>query len=127
MPYFLWVMLSLIAYIGGAIILVRVTPMLLLRSYDEGLFMGIAALAILGALLAFGAVVITYGIFSGNFGIRVLDFFFLAGIILIAIQLAFRSWRPHPMHTIMASRIIVGSYVVFLILASCYLIVLLFL
>ncbi len=127
MQNFLWVMLSLIVYIGGVIILVRVTPMLLIHSYDESLFMGIAALDILGALLAFGAVVITYGIFSGNFAIKVLDFFFLVGIILIAIQLAFRLLQPRTMSTIMTSRIIMGSYIVFLILASCYLIVLLFL
>src|SRR5579863_3419773 len=82
MPFALWTLLSLVVYVGGLVILVWVTPHLLVRSSDEGLFMGIAAADIFGGMLAFGAVTITFGIFSGNFGSRVLDFFLLIGILI---------------------------------------------
>ena len=127
MQYFLWTLASLISYAGGLIILIRVTPMLLVRSYDEGLFMGIAALDILGALLAFGAVVITYGVFSGNFAIKVLDFAFLLGIIIVSVRLAFASFQRRSLtDTLVASRFIAGGYALFLVVASLYCIVLLF-
>lgn len=127
MQYFLWTLASFISYIGGLIILVRVTPMLLVRSYDEGAFMGVAALDILGALLAFGAVVITYNLFNGNLAIKILDFAFLLGIIGISGRLALASFRPRSMkNTLLVSRILAGGYTLFLILASLYLLVLLF-
>ena len=40
--------LSLAAYICGLVMLVKVTPHLLKRNFDEGFFMGIAAADILG-------------------------------------------------------------------------------
>lgn len=127
MPYFLWTLASFIGYIGGLILLVRVTPMLLVRSYDEGAFMGVAVLDILGALLAFGAVVITYNLFNGNLAIKILDFAFLLGIIGVSGRLSLASFRPrYERNTLLASRIIAGSYTLFLILASLYLLVLLF-
>lgn len=127
MPYFLWTLASFISYIGGLVLLIRVTPMLLVRSYDEGAFMGIAALDIIGALLAFSAVVITYNLFSGTLATKLLDFAFLLGIIAISARLAFTSFRPRSTtNMLVASRIIVGGYTLFLIFASLYLIVLLF-
>lgn len=127
MQYVLWTLVSLIGYIGGLIILIRVTPMLLVRSYDEGLFMAIAALDILGAILAFGAVVITYGIFTGNLAIKILDFCLLVGILLVCVRQALVSFRPRSIaNKPLASRIITGGYASFLILASLYCIVLLF-
>ncbi len=44
MLYFLWVLVSIVAYIAGLTILIKVTPKLISRSFDEGLFVGIAAL-----------------------------------------------------------------------------------
>ncbi|MBV8822325.1 MAG: hypothetical protein JO123_06000, partial [Ktedonobacteraceae bacterium] len=68
----LWTLISIVIYIGGLVIIARMTPMMPSHAFDEGVFMGLAALAILGALLAFGAIVVTYFLFSGNIGVRAL-------------------------------------------------------
>ena len=46
--------LSLAAYICGLVMLVKVTPHLLKRNFDEGFFMGIAAADVFAGLLIFG-------------------------------------------------------------------------
>src|SRR6185312_6777173 len=84
MSYFLWTLGSIVAYVGGLMIILRVTPRLLQRKFDEGLFMGMAALNVLGALLIFSAVVITLAIFSGALAVRVLDFLLLLGVLILA-------------------------------------------
>ena len=43
-----WTLACLCAYIGGLIVLVRVTPLLLIRRYDDGYFMAIAAADVFG-------------------------------------------------------------------------------
>jgi hypothetical protein len=127
MSYFLWIVGSLIAYIGGLVVILRVTPRLLASSYDEGLFMGIAALDILGALLAFGAVVITFALFNGAIGVRVLDFLFLFGILLVGLRMAWMSYRPRLMaRTFYTSRIITGVYCLCLAIAAIYYIIRMF-
>jgi hypothetical protein len=127
MPFALWTLLCLVAYIGGLIILLWVTPHLLLRSYDEGLFMGIAVADVFGGMLAFGGVVFIYGIFSGNFGSRVLDFLLLIGILVVGGRMSLGSFRPrYYSGTYVASRIIAGSYGLFLALAALFYIVILF-
>ncbi|GAC1434121.1 MAG: hypothetical protein PVS3B3_06870 [Ktedonobacteraceae bacterium] len=127
MQYVLWVITSLIAYIAGVYILLRVTPMLLHRQYDEGFFMGIAALDILAALLAFGGIIIPLLLFSGSIGIRIFAVLLLLGILFVAIRLANRSLRPRiTSGTFRTSRIIAGSYSIFLILASLYYLVQIF-
>jgi hypothetical protein len=126
MPYFLWTCICLIAYVGGLIVLTKVTPQLLTRSYDDGLFMAIAAGDILGGLLVLGAVALTFGIFSGNIGIRILDFFLLVGVIVVAARLSMRSFRARRSRTIGSSRIAAGTYCLALALISLYFIILLF-
>ncbi len=126
MPFFLWTCICLVAYVGGLIILAQVTPQLLTRSYDEGLFMAIAAADILGGLLIFGAVAVTFGIYSGNFGVRVLDFFLLIGIIVVAARLSFSSLQARRSVTITSSRVAAGTYCLVLVLISLYFIILLF-
>ena len=118
---------SLLAYGVGLVIIVRTTPLLFVRSFDEGLFMGIAALDILGAMLSFGAFVITYSLFNGNLPIKVLDFFMLVGITIIAASFARSSFRPRTVTgTVRTSRIMTGSYGIFLVLIALYCLVLLF-
>jgi len=127
MPFALWTVLCLVAYIGGLIILLRMMPLLLMHSYDEGYFMGIAAAGVFGGMLAFGAVAITFGIFSGNFGSRVLDFLLLIGILFVGGRLSIRSFRSrHFSGTNLLSCIIAGSYGAFLALAALFYIVMLF-
>jgi hypothetical protein len=127
MSYFLWVLVSLVAYIGGLIIIWQVTPRLLARSYDEGLFMAIAALDIVGALLAFGAVVVTFALFNGALGIRIMDFILLVGILFLGVRMAWFSFRPRLLaNTVRVSRIIAAVYCLCLALAALYYIVQIF-
>lgn len=127
MSGFLWVVVSLIAYIGGLVIIWQVTPRLLGRSFDEGLFMAIAALDIVGALLAFGGVVVTFAFFNGAIGIRIMDFLLLIGILLLGVRMAWFSFRPRLLaNTVRVSQVIAGVYCLCLALAALYYIVQMF-
>ena len=125
MIYFWWTIACLIAYIAGLVLLMRVTPLLLVRAYDQGLFMAIAAVDILGGIFAFGAVAVTFALFSGNFGVRVLDFLLLVGIVIVGIRMSIRSFRPSEAKTNRISRIVAGTYCLVLALAALYYLVLL--
>ena len=115
---------SIIAYIGGIILLLWITPQILSHRYDEGFFMLFAAADIFGGLLVFGAVGVTFALFNGVGAVRVFDFFLLAIIIGISLRLAFRSFRPRSragMERI--SGVLVGSYFMLLVVAALYAIV----
>jgi len=128
MQQFLLTLACLIAYAGGLVILVKVTPRLLGLSFDEGMFMGIAAADVFGAILAFGAVGITFALFNGYLAIRGLDFLLLVGILIVGIRMSLRSFRPHSIKgTFPVSRVAAGSYCLLLCVAALYLMVWLFL
>ena len=130
MLFVLGTLASLIAYIGGLFIVIKVTPLLLFRQYDEGLFMGIAAADIVGGILAFAAVMVTFALFNGTQNVitRVFDTVLLVGIFLIAVRMSLHSFRPRIVAgTFLVSRVLAGSFCLLLILAAIYAIVLLFL
>jgi hypothetical protein len=128
MSYTLWIVASLVAYIVGLIVLVRVTPVLYHRRYDEELFLGIAALDIFGAMLAFSAVIVTLALFNGATGIRVLDFLMLVGILLIALRTTWTSLFRLPTATMVrSSRLLVGGFSLLLLVGCIYMLVELFL
>ncbi len=115
---------SIIAYIGGIILLLWITPQILRRKFDDGFFVVFAAADIFGGLLVFSAVGVTFALFNGAGAVRVFDFFLLAVIIGIALRLALRSFRPRSragMERI--SGVLVGSYCVLLVVAALYAIV----
>jgi hypothetical protein len=123
----LWTVLSLIAYVAGVGVILNVTPRLYRLAFDEGLFMAIAAADVFGAIFAFGAVGITFAAFNGVFAIRLLDFFLLVGIFIISIRMTLRSLRPPKMgETFRLSRVLVGCFGIFLLLASFLSLVFLF-
>ncbi len=127
MQFVLWVLVSLVGYAAGVFVLLRVTPMLLRRRYDEGFFMGIAALDIFGALLAFAGIIVPLLLFSGALGIRIFAVLLLLGILFVAVRLALRSFQPRiTAGTFRVSRIIAGSYSIFLVLASLYYVIQIF-
>src|SRR2546421_2588984 len=127
MPYVLWTLASLIAYAGGLIVIMRVTPLLLSRSFDELWFTGIAVIDIIGAILAFGAVVVTFSLFSGTFAVKVLDFLLLVGIAFVAGRTSFTCFRTRTgTETLLVSRITATGYGLFLVLAALYYIAQLF-
>src|SRR5438874_2270444 len=70
----------------------KVTPRLFLHRYDEGYFMAIAAADIVGGMFVFGAVAVTFALFSGTFAVRLLDFFLLLGILIVALRMSYRSF-----------------------------------
>jgi hypothetical protein len=119
MQYLLWTLASLVGYVAGLAILTMVTPRLLRLSYDEGLFMGIAALDVIAALLVFGAVAIMYAVYNGELAIRGLDFFLLLGIIIVTARMSWRCLRSgrfkgaNPV-----SRILAGVYCLLLCVAA---------
>jgi hypothetical protein len=125
MQNFLWVLVSIVVYVGGLVIIVRVTPRLLLHSFDEMFFMGGAALDILGALLVFGAIVLTFAMFNGAFPVRVLDFLLLLGILAVTARTALYCIRPR-MGATPVSRALTGGYGFLLAAASIFYIVQLF-
>lgn len=123
-----WVITSLVAYIVGIFVLLRVTPLLYYRPYDGEVFLGLATLDIFAAILAFGGIIVTLALFNGAVGIRILDFLMLLGILLIAIYLTRRSLRrTPPSGTYRISRFLVAGFSVFLLIACCYTMIQLFL
>lgn len=127
MPYVLWTLASFIAYAGGLIVIMRITPRLMARSFDELWFTGFAVIDIIGAILAFGAVVITYSLFSANFAVKVLDFLLLVGIAFVAGRTSFTCFRTGAgAKTSPVSRVTATGYGLFLVLAALYYIAQLF-
>ncbi len=138
MPFFLWTLFSLVIYTSGLVIIVRVTPMLLVRRFDEGLFMALAALDLIGGICAFGAIVITLAIFNGEIPIRVMDFLLLLGIVFVAVLMSRRSLRPlrgavrgsryysASVQVSQVSCVLAGIYCLVLAVAALYYMVLLF-
>jgi len=121
MSNIVWVLLSIVAYIGGLYLMLRTTPMLLARSYDEGLFMAIAAGDILGAILAFGGIVVIFAAFNGSTLVKVISVLLLLGVLLITGRLALFSLRPrYVAGTNKVSRIITGIYCICLVISSVY-------
>lgn len=121
MSNIVWVLFSIVAYIGGLYLMLRTTPMLLARSYDEGLFMVIAAGDILGAILAFGGIVVIFAAFNGNTLVKVISIILLLGVLLITGRLALFSLRPrYVAGTNKVSRIITGVYCICLVISSVY-------
>jgi len=122
-----WMLACLCAYIAGLVILVKVTPRLFLHRYDEGYFMAIAAADIVGGMFVFGAVAVTFALFSGTFAVRLLDFFLLLGILIVALRMSYRSFYARrgakAQHV---SRMVASVYCLLLGLAALFYLVLLF-
>jgi hypothetical protein len=79
---------SLVAYGAGLTLLIKITPRLARLTFDDAFFVGVAALTIFGAMLAFGAIGVTFGLFYGAIGVKFLDFILLAILVLIALRTA---------------------------------------
>lgn len=112
-------LLSIFAYIVGLVTLWKVTPRLLSHSFDEPIFVGIAALDIFGACLAFGAIVVTLGLFNGSFQIKLIDLLLLLGIFAVSIRMASYCLRPR-VKAFWVSQWLAGAYCLFLVGAAGY-------
>jgi hypothetical protein len=118
--------LALVAYIVGLVLIVRATPRLLFRSYDEVWFMVFATLDIFGALLVFGGILISLAAVNGNVGMKALDFFLLVVVMLITGYMAVSCFRHYSRGVQQISRYAAGGFCLFLLLAALYYIVQLF-
>ncbi len=120
---------SLAAYVAGSIMLIKIAPVLIKRSFDELLFIGIAAVAILGAMLVFGAVGVIYFVFSGGLTVRGLDVFLLLFLLIMSLRISLTTFRPRygiGIGTRRFSRVLTGSFFLVLAVAALYVMVLLF-
>jgi hypothetical protein len=118
-----------VAYIGGLILLVRIMPRLIKRAFDDALFIGVAAVAIFGAMLAFGAVGVTFALFTGGLGVRILDALLLLILGIVTLRTSILAFRPRYdsyQNASGTSRIMVGSFFLLLTVAAAAVLVLLF-
>ena len=112
-------LLSVFAYIVGLVIISKMTPRLLSHSFDELVFAGIATLDILGASFAFGAIVITLGLFNGSAAIKLIDVLLLVGIFGVSIKMVLYCLRPG-VKAFWFSQWLAGAYCLFLVCAASY-------
>ncbi len=119
----------LASYISGLILLVKITPSLLRRSFDDTLFIGVAAGAVVGAMLSFGALGITYALFNGSAGVRVLDIALSLILAIVSLRISASAFRPRhdiSVSTYRSSRIMAGSFFLLLGLVAIYVLIMLF-
>lgn len=126
-----WILtlISLVAYVVGLILLVRIVPRLVKRSFDEALFIVVAAVAVFGAMLAFGAIGVTFGVFGGHPAVRVLDAILLIVLFIVALRTSFGAFRPRygiGVGSYRSSRIMAGIFFLIVAVAAIYVLVLLF-
>ena len=101
--------------------------MLLKRRFDDVFFMGLAAAIILGSLLAFAPVGVTFAFFNSAFAVRTLDVILLLGIAVVVIRMTYWSFRPsYKMEVIRLSGILAGSYYLLVLGLTAYALVLMF-
>ena len=103
----------LVAYIVGLLLLVKIMPSLVKRAFDDALFIGVAAVAIFGAMLVFGAVGVTFALFSGGIGVRVADALMLIILGVVTLRTSRNAFRPRYNSYQSAnrtSRILVGTF-----------------
>lgn len=127
MSGFLLTVLCLVSYGCGLVVLHKVTPMLLQRRFDDVFFMGLAAAIIIGSLLVFAPVGVTFAFFNNTFAVRTLDVILLLGIIIVVARIAYRCFRPgYSMQVVRLSGILAGSYYILVLGLAVYAIALMF-
>ena len=120
----------LVAYIAGLFLLVRIMPRLIKHAFDDALFIGVAAVAIFGAMLAFGAVGVTFAIFTGGLGVRIADALLLLILGIVTLRTSLNAFRPRYdsyQSANRTSRILTGSFFLLLSATAVAVLVLLFL
>ncbi len=127
MSGFLLVVLCLAAYGGGLVVLRNVTPLLLKRKFDDVLFMGLAAVLILGSLLAFAPIGVMLAFFNSTTSVRIGDTILLLVMVIVVTRITFRCFRPgYKMEVVRLSGILAGSYYLLVLGLAIYAIVLMF-
>ena len=127
MSGFLLTVVCLASYGGGLFLLRKMTPMLLKSRFDDVFFMGLAAVVIIGSLLAFAPIGVLFAYFNSVLPVRVFDVILLLGIAVVALRTAFRCFRPaYSMEVVRLSGILAGSYYILVLGLTAYALVLMF-
>ena len=127
MSGFLLVVLCLAAYGGGLVVLRNVTPLLLKRRFDDVLFMGLAAVLILGSLLLFAPIGVMFAFFNSTTSVHIVDTILLLVMVIVVMRITFRCFRPgYKMEVVRLSGILAGSYYLLVLGLAIYVIVLMF-
>jgi hypothetical protein len=122
-----WTFIGLIAYVCGLVIVMAMTPQIGKFRYDDWMFLGYAVAVVSGGILLFVPLAITFALFNGTFGVKILDFLLLVGILVVGLRMALRSFRSRNANgTFEVSSILAGSFCLLLLVASVYCIILLF-
>ena len=119
----------LVAYIVGLFLLVRIMPRLIKRAVDDALFIGVAAIAIFGAMLAFGAIGVTFAVFTGGLGVRIADALLLLILGIVTLRTSINAFRPRYdsyQSASRVSRVTVGVFFLLLAAAAAIVLILLF-
>jgi hypothetical protein len=126
MQPFLWTLASLVAYIVGLVLIVKVTSRLLFCSYDDVRFLGFAMLDVFGALLVFGSIALSLFVYNVTIPIRTLNFILLVVVILVTGRTALSCFRAYRQGVQPLSRYGAGIFCLSLSLAAIYCIIQLF-
>lgn len=119
---------SLVAYVAGLFLLIKIMPGLVKRAFDEGLFIAYAAVAIFGAMLGFGAVGATFAVFNGGIGVRIFDGLLVLILGITTLRTSINAFRPRfdsYQSSNRTSRIIAGCFFLLLTLTTAAVLVLL--
>lgn len=119
----------IIAYIIGLFLLVKVTPGLIKRAFDDALFIGVAAGAVFGAMLSFGGIGVIYAVSNGATLARVFDALLLIILGIVALRTSISVFRPRydsNLGTYRTSRILAGGFFLALVAAALVVLALLF-
>lgn len=117
------------AYVAGLFLLVKIAPGLLKHAFDDALFIGVAAGAVFGAMLAFGSIGVIFALFSGALLARFFDSLLLIVLGVVAFRTSLGAFRPRygiGLGTYRVSRIMAGSFFLALTIASVVVLILLF-
>ncbi|HVU66898.1 MAG TPA: hypothetical protein VHD63_07215 [Ktedonobacteraceae bacterium] len=120
----------LVAFIAGIFLLVSIMPRLIKRAVDDALFIGVAAVAIFGAMLAFGSIGVTFAVFSGSIGVRIINAIMLIVLGVVTLRTALGAFRSRSYSNAQSdqrlTRLLVGSFFLLLAVTALALLVLLF-
>src|SRR5947209_8147021 len=123
-----WTLIGLVAYVCGLVIVFTMIPRLWKFNFDEWMFMGLAVVVVSGGIMAFIPLGITFALFNGSLGVKIIDFLLLVGIFVVGLRMSLRSFRSrYAGGTFQVSRILAGSFCLLLLAASVYCIFLLLL
>jgi hypothetical protein len=122
-------LVSLVAYCAGLFILPWSASRLVNYALDSARFLALAALAIPGAMLVFGAVGVIDFAWSGALGALILDALLLVVLGIVALRASQRAFRPPygiGIGSNRGARVAVGLFLLVVVIIALLVLILLF-